>query len=574
MNARRTLLYSCLILLAALGVVAALVDKQPGSAKAAYRMQDPSPAIVNPQVDGAEPLPPGASIQTILPNMAQPIAMAFDPQGRLFYTEKETGNVRLYSNGTLQPSPVIHFDADPSAEGGLLGIAVDPNFNTNHYIYVFYRCGTPACLPDEDWVVRFVENNGAGSNPTTIFTGPQTGSYHISGNIHFGPDGKLYIAMGENGNPNNAQDVTVPNGKFHRINSDGTIPSDNPVFTQTGALRSLYAMGLRNSFDFTFDPLTPGRIFASENGPGCDDEMNRIVGGYNYGWGRPGYDCDDAHPSPQYNTIPPLWYLGVGECCEAPTGITVYSGSQIPQWQNGLFMATYNTQALRHFYLNTDRTQVTATNIVQGVSVGTDIETGPDGALWYIEGSGYMSGTLKRIVGPGAPTPTRTPTGAAFLIGHVTWQGRPAQPNAAQSLPITLTLRAGSGPYHDYATTTDTYGFFTVTLGGLSTGNYAWRVKSPQYLAASGSVALAGGINRAELGLQLAGDASNDNCVTVTDFNILRNTFGRSLGDPGYDPRADFTGDNTIAVGDFNLLKLNMGTCGAMPIRPQYPYGS
>src|SRR5438552_3881332 len=80
------------------------------------------------------------------------------------------------------------------------------------------------------------------------------------------------------------------------------------------------------------------------------------------------YPCDDANPSPVYNTIAPLWYLSTAGCCEAPTGITVYTGSQISQWQNHLFMAAYNTGALRHFYLNPSRTLVTATNIVQGVT--------------------------------------------------------------------------------------------------------------------------------------------------------------------------------------------------------------
>src|SRR5207253_6845890 len=108
------------------------------------------------------------------------------------------------------------------------------------------------------------------------------------------------------------------------------------------------------------------------------------------------------NPSPQYNTIPPLWYLGTG-CCIAPTGIIVYSGDQIPQWHNELFMAGYNNGSLRHFYLDTSRTHVIATNVVQGVSVGTDLETGPDGALWYIEGGGFTRGTLKRTVGSGGP---------------------------------------------------------------------------------------------------------------------------------------------------------------------------
>src|SRR5262249_41465404 len=137
------------------------------------------------------------------------------------------------------------------------------------------------------------------------------------------------------------QDVADPRGKIHRINPDGGIPTDNPVFTQTGAFPSLFARGLRNSFEFTFDPLSPN-IFASENGPNCDDEINRIVGSADYGW-RENYPCDDPEPDPAYNTIAPLWYLPHGHCCKAPIGIEVYRGTSIPTWHNDLFMYTlYN----------------------------------------------------------------------------------------------------------------------------------------------------------------------------------------------------------------------------------------
>lgn len=376
-----------------------------------------APSVSNvPNGGGTEALPAGATIETLLPNMVNPIAMAFDPAGRLFYTEKTTGNVRLYENGTLQNNPVITFSVISSGEQGLLGIAIDPDFNTNRYIYVFYTCN---CTPRENRVVRFQENAGVGTNPVTVFTSPNdTGaSNHNGGNIHFGQDGKLYISLGDDGCcPQYSQNVTVKQGKMHRINGDGTIPTDNPVFTQTGALPSLFAMGLRNSFDFDVDPYTTPnpwpRIFASENGPGCDDEMNRVEGGYNYGW-RSGYPCDDPNPSPTYNTIAPLWYLNDAECCEAPTGLEVYRGNQIPQWTGHIFMATYNNSAMRHMYPSGDRQTLTAVNIIQGVSVGTDIESGPDGALWYIQGGGYSPGTLKRIVcstcGGSTPTATTVP---------------------------------------------------------------------------------------------------------------------------------------------------------------------
>jgi glucose/arabinose dehydrogenase len=441
-----------------------------------------APQVAAPVVpaDGTEALPPGAVIQTVLSNMTYPIAMAFDPQGRLFYTEKTTGNVRLFANGVLQVNPVITFTVDNCSERGLLGIAVDPQFNSNHYIYVYYTAAS-GCGNTTNNVARFVESNGAGSNPAIIFSSPQTAGNHNGGNIHFGPDGKLYIIIGENANPANSQDVTAKNGKMHRINADGTIPADNPVFTQTGALPSLYAMGLRNSFDFTFDPLdttAPYRIFASENGPTCDDELNRIEPAYNYGW-RPSYPCDDASPSPTYNTIPPLWFVPNGACCIAPTGITVYTGYQIPQWQNQLFMASYNDSVFHHFYLNAGRTLVTAANAVQGVTANTDIETGPDGALWYIEGGGYSTGTLKRIVAP-------------VLRGHVTWEGRPAQPNALNQLPITLTLRLGATSTSYPNLSADASGVFTVPVSTLPNGDYTWWAKGPQYQATSGTVSLSG----------------------------------------------------------------------------------
>jgi glucose/arabinose dehydrogenase len=360
-----------------------------------------------------EPLPAGASIETVLGNMNGPIAMAFDPTGRIFYTEK-SGAVRLIVNGTLQTDPVITFSVDTCSERGLLGIALDPNFSANHFVYVYYTAASN-CGSTQNKVVRFIENNGVGSNPVEIFSSRQDAGNHNGGNIHFGPDGKLYISVGDNATAANAQDVTVKNGKMHRVNPDGSIPPDNPVFTQTGALPSLYAMGLRNSFDFTFDTVATGRIFASENGPNCDDEMNRIEGGYNYGW-RANYPCDDADPDPEFNTIAPLWYVPDTSCCVAPTGIEVYRGTRVPQWQNNLFMCSYNDGVLHHFYLNADRTLVTTVATVQGVTCNSDLQTGTDGALYYMEGGGYTMGTLKRIVG-GGPTPT--PVGCTIQFSDV-----------------------------------------------------------------------------------------------------------------------------------------------------------
>ncbi len=409
--------------LLAFGFLAILSQLAPAPALQARMILPPGAPQATVTV---EPLPPGATITTYASGLESPIAMAFDTTGRLFYTEKHSdasatqGRVRLIIGGAIQATPVITFNVDSCSERGLLGIALDPTFNANHYIYVYYTAnpGT-TCGATTNNVARFQEVNGNGINPTIIFSSTQTAGNHNGGNIHFGPDGKLYVSIGDNANAANAQDVTVKNGKMHRLNPDGSPAPGNPVFTQTGALPSLYAMGVRNSFDFAFDPLdvtAPYRIFASENGPSCDDEMNRIEPGYNYGWRDP-YPCDDANPSPVYNTIPPLWYLPNGQCCEAPTGIDVYSGTSVPQWQNNLFMCAYSTGKLRHFYLDPTRTGVITEAMVSGVTCNMDIATGPDGAFYYMEGGGYSAGTVKRITGtgptatPNVPTPTITPGG-------------------------------------------------------------------------------------------------------------------------------------------------------------------
>ncbi len=181
-----------------------------------------------------------------------------------------------------------------------------------------------------------------------------------------------------------------------------------------------------------------------------------------------------------------------------------------------------------------------------------------------------------------APTPTNTPV--SVLVGHVTWQGRPTQPNALQALPITLTLKSGAGETNYAGLTTDASGFFTVPVGTLPNGGYNWRVKGPDgtiktlatdpcgFLANSGTLTLSGTqTTQQEMGLMRAGDANNDNVVNISDDNILKNSFGRTVGQPGYDNRADFNGDQTVNALDFNLMRNNFGQAGQPPLGPGNP---
>lgn len=161
-----------------------------------------------------------------------------------------------------------------------------------------------------------------------------------------------------------------------------------------------------------------------------------------------------------------------------------------------------------------------------------------------------------------------TPTPGPIIVGHVVWQGRLNQPNNLQRLPITLTLKSATTEINYPTQNTDASGFFTVTQGSVPDGSYVWRVKGPKYLASIGAVYLSGNSSTPlEIGLMRAGDANNDNVVNALDFNVLRGTFGKTFGQPGYDDRADFNGDLVVNAGDFNLLRGNFGLGGPPPIR-------
>jgi hypothetical protein len=136
-------------------------------------------------------------------------------------------------------------------------------------------------------------------------------------------------------------------------------------------------------------------------------------------------------------------------------------------------------------------------------------------------------------------------------------------------LPITLTLKMGTLEYNYPTVTTDASGYFTVSVAGLPNGTYNWRVKGPQFLATGGTVALTGApVTSQEMGLQPAGDANNSNRVDVVDFDLLKVSFGRGVGNPGYDPRTDFNGDDRTDSNDFLWIKRNFSFVGHPPLAP------
>ncbi|MGH9789232.1 MAG: PQQ-dependent sugar dehydrogenase, partial [Candidatus Acidiferrales bacterium] len=191
---------------------------------------------------GAIITPPGPTsvafrVETFLSNLNFPVTMRFAPDGRLFYNELDTGRVRVVVNGALQAQPFATLPVETSGERGLLGLAFDPQFSSNRFVYVLHS--DPSGVQR---VVRFTDDNGTGINPTVIVDNLPSASNHNGGNIGFGPDGFLYVSIGDSTDPANAQNPGSLSGKLLRYNSNGTVVATNPF----GANNPAFNLGLRN----------------------------------------------------------------------------------------------------------------------------------------------------------------------------------------------------------------------------------------------------------------------------------------------------------------------------------------
>ena len=235
------------------------------------------------------------NVQLVASGLEAPWSVAQAPDGRLFVTERpgRVRIIRLGAGGGLEPRPwaTVPARANPDAERGLLGIALDPDFARTGFVYLYYSYAGPggATL---NRLVRMHDTNGAGTEETILIDNIPGSSNHDGGRIAFGPDGKLYVATGDGEQQARAQDRGSLGGKILRIEKDGGVPADNPF---PGS--PVYSLGHRNVQGLAFQPDT-GVLYESEHGPSgffpacCQDEVNRIEAGGNYGWpivtGKPG----------------------------------------------------------------------------------------------------------------------------------------------------------------------------------------------------------------------------------------------------------------------------------------------
>lgn len=310
-----------------------------------------------------------------------PTAMAFAPDGRLFVC-LQGGQLRVIKNGALLATPFVSLSVNSSSERGLLGIAFDPNFATNRFVYLYYTTST---APIHNRISRFTANGDVampGSETVLVDLENLSAGNHNGGGIHFGPDGKLYAAIGENAVASNAQTLNNRLGKILRLNSDGTIPADNPFFNAaTGANRAIWALGLRNPFTFGFQPGT-GRMFINDVGAGTWEEINDGIAGSNYGWP----NCEGACAQPNPNFRDPLFQYGHGN--SPTTGCAIVGAAfynppvnQFPSSFIGkYFFADLCSGWIRVF----DPATGTASAFATGISNPVDLRVGPDGCLYYL----------------------------------------------------------------------------------------------------------------------------------------------------------------------------------------------
>lgn len=362
----------------------------------------------------AATVPSGFSEIQVAGGLSNPTAMAFAPDGRLFVC-LQGGQLRVIKNGALLAAPFVSVPVDANGERGLLGVAFDPDFATNSHVYLYYTATSPAI---HNRVSRFTANGDvavSGSEMVILELDNLGATNHNGGALHFGDDGKLYVATGENAVSSNSQTLANPLGKILRINADGSIPTDNPFYSQaTGNNRAIWVLGLRNPFTFAFQPLS-GRMFINDVGQNTYEEINDGIAGSNYGW------PDSEGPTTNPNFRGPIYsYDHTGD---NPNGCAITGGAfynpgvdQFPaEYVGTYFFADY----CGGWIYKLDPANGNAVSLfASGIPSPVDLQLGPDGSLYYLaRGSGGIVYKIQ-YTGSQAPAITQQPSDQTVGAGQ------------------------------------------------------------------------------------------------------------------------------------------------------------
>ncbi|MDQ3986323.1 MAG: PQQ-dependent sugar dehydrogenase [Actinomycetota bacterium] len=326
-------------------------------------------------------LPRGLKVANYKTGLNFPVDMAWvKGTKKIFFTEKNSGKVRVMVGRRLKRRPCRDLRVASSGEQGALGISLHPNFRKNHWLYVYYTNASPR----SNRVSRFTVRNNRCRNQKNIVSGlPASSGYHNGGQLEF-IGKKLFVATGENHNPSLAQQKSSRLGKVLRFKADGSVPRGNP-FSRPGNRNPVWSYGHRNPFGLARKPGTR-QLFETENGPNCDDELNKIVKGRNYGWGS-GYDCGTRGVG--RNPKGPLFRWS---SIVVPTDAWWYRG-RIDRLSNRLYVGDYSSGRIHRFRLNRRGSRIRSHNVIYNGSRGIlDVSEGPGHWLYFL-----TPGAIRRI---------------------------------------------------------------------------------------------------------------------------------------------------------------------------------
>jgi glucose/arabinose dehydrogenase len=365
--------------------------------------------------------------ETVLTDqLNSPTSMALAPDGRIFVAQQAGALRVIAANGSLLSTPFVTVNTVADDEEGLLGVAFDPQFASNGFVYVSYTVNqTTPTARRFNRISRFTANGNvatAGSEQMLFELDDNGAHYHLGGALHFGVDGKLYTSTGDNANGTLSQNMSSTFGKILRLNKDGSIPTDNPFYsTASGKYRAIWAKGFRNAFTFSFQPGT-GRLFINDVGGSLFEEVNEGVAGGDYGW--PNVEGPDNNPP----RIGPLHSYSHANGC-AITGGSFYNPATVSfpnSFVGKYFYAEYCVNEIRWI---DPANPVAFTSFRPTLAAGpVDVRTGADGNLYYLArgnsdsggGPAVPGGRVVRIGYTSAETPTISvqPADRAVSVGQ------------------------------------------------------------------------------------------------------------------------------------------------------------
>ena len=340
-------------------------------------------------------------ITTVVKNLANPWALAFLPDGRILITER-AGRLRIFSQGQISPAVTGTPAVYNQGQGGLLDVAIDPNFSQNQWVYLTYaEAGTAGTAGTA--VMRGKLNGNALENTQVLFRQMpklSTGN-HFGSRLVFDKAGYLFVTLGENNNRITAQHLDHHQGKIIRIRPDGTIPTDNPFIGQANVKPEIWSYGHRNPQGATLNPWT-GKLWMNEHGPKGGDEVNIPLAGKNYGWPINTYGIDyNGQPIPESTgTSAPnmeqpkhYWVPSI-----APSGMAFYDRNKNSAWYGNLFVGGLAARQLVRLEVNGETITKEERLLGELQYRIRDVRAGPDGSLYVLTDS--ATGMLLKIDPP------------------------------------------------------------------------------------------------------------------------------------------------------------------------------